>query len=71
MRLNSSSWLLTRPIAHRGLWNDEIPENSLLAYENAIKHGYPIEIDVHKSKDGVLFVFHDDNLKRLTGDDAL
>lgn len=71
MRLNSSHWLLTKPIAHRGLWNNEIPENSLLSYENAIKHGFPIEIDVHKSKDGVLFVFHDDNLKRMTGTDSL
>ncbi len=71
MRLNSSHWLLTRPIAHRGLWNEEIPENSLCAYGNAIEHNYPIEIDVHKSLDGVLFVFHDDNLKRLTGVDAL
>lgn len=71
MRLNSSHWLLTKPIAHRGLWNNEIPENSLSAYKNAIKHGFPIEIDVHKSKDGVLFVFHDDNLKRMTGTDSL
>ncbi len=71
MRLNSSHWLLTKPIAHRGLWNNEVPENSLLAYENAINHGFPIEIDVHKSKDGVLFVFHDDNLKRMTGVDSL
>ena len=70
MRINSSHWLLTRPIAHRGLWNEDVPENSLLSYENAIKKGYPIEIDVHKSKDGVLFVFHDDNLKRMTGVDA-
>ncbi len=67
MRINSSHWLLTRPIAHRGLWNDEVPENSLKAYKNAIEHGYPIEIDVHKSSDGVLFVFHDDNLERMTG----
>ena len=71
MRLNSSHWLLSTPIAHRGLWNEEIPENSLLAYKNAIEKGYPIEIDVHKSKDGVLFVFHDDNLSRMTGVDAL
>ena len=71
MRLNSSHWLLATPIAHRGLWNEEIPENSLLAYKNAIESGYPIEIDVHKSKDGVLFVFHDDNLLRMTGVDAL
>ncbi len=71
MRINSSHWLTTRPIAHRGLWNENFPENSLSAYKNAIEKGYPIEIDVHKSLDGVLFVFHDDNLKRLTGEDAL
>ncbi len=71
MKINSSHWLLNIPIAHRGLWNDKIPENSLLAYKNAIDNGYPIEIDVHKSKDGVLFVFHDDNLLRMTGVDSL
>ena len=71
MRINSSHWLVNRPIAHRGLWTEEIPENSLWAYRNAIEHGYPIEIDVQRSRDGVLFVFHDDNLKRMTEKDAL
>lgn len=63
-------WLLLRPIAHRGLHNEIFPENSLPAFENAVKHECPIELDVHLSSDGVLFVFHDDNAKRMTGLDA-
>ena len=35
------SWLCKIPIAHRGLHNDEIPENSLAAFENAAKKDYP------------------------------
>lgn len=70
MRINNDCWLLNRPIAHRGLWGNGIIENSLPAYENAIKHGYPIEIDVYQSKDGVLLSFHDQTLKRMTGADG-
>jgi glycerophosphoryl diester phosphodiesterase len=29
--------------------------------------GLGIELDVHLSKDGQIVVFHDDNLKRMTG----
>ena len=57
------------PIAHRGLWGENIPENSLLAYENAKEKGFPIEIDLYKSKDGEIFSVHDRNLLRLTGKD--
>ncbi len=71
MRLNNGSWLLTRPIAHRGLWGNGLIENSLSAYKNAVDNGYPIEIDLYSSTDGVLFSFHDYNLKRMTGVDAL
>ncbi len=54
--------------AHRGLHNDnDIPENSLPAFEIAIKKGYPIELDVHLTSDKELVVFHDENLKRMTG----
>lgn len=56
-------------IAHRGLHNEVIPENSLLSFKNAIKKGYPIELDVHILKDKKIVVFHDDNLKRMTGVD--
>jgi len=68
-RLTKESWVLTKPITHRGLWEEGIPENSMSAYENSIKHGYPIEMDVQMSVDGELFCFHDDNLKRMTGVD--
>ncbi|MBD5092598.1 MAG: hypothetical protein HDT36_04380 [Clostridiales bacterium] len=62
-------WLFDRPIAHRGLHNAEIPENSIPAYENAIAHNYNIEIDVHLTKDGHLVIFHDNTLKRVCGVD--
>ena len=60
-------WLFARPIAHRGLHNDEYPENSMPAYQLAIDNGFNIEIDVHVTKDGHVVVFHDDNLKRVCG----
>lgn len=62
-------WLLSTPIAHRGLHDDSLPENSLSAYSEAIKNGFNIEIDVHLSLDKKIVVFHDDNLKRVTGVD--
>ncbi len=71
MRLSTNHWLLTKPIAHRGLWDDIVIENSLPAYQNAINHGYPIEIDVYQTKDGHLVSFHDANLKRMTGVNSL
>ena len=60
------TWLIKQPIAHRGLHDDTAPENSLAAFENAIKHGYAIELDVHMTRDGELVVFHDDSLDRMT-----
>lgn len=65
------SWITTKPIAHRGLHNDEFPENSLGAFKNAIENGYAIELDVHLSLDGEIVVFHDDNFLRMTGFDGL
>ena len=64
------SWLCNMPIAHRGLHNDEIPENSLKAFKNAIDNNYAIELDVRALSDGTLVVFHDDTLGRLTGRDG-
>ncbi len=63
------NWLLTRPIAHRGLWDCTCPENSLGSYQNAIDKNYNIEIDVHLLPDGDFAVFHDDDLKRMCGED--
>lgn len=62
-------WLLNKPIAHRGLHdiNKGIPENSLPAFDEAAKQGYPIELDVRMIEDGTLVVFHDAHLYRMTG----
>lgn len=62
-------WICNKPIAHRGLHNETIFENSLPAFENAIKHNFAIELDVRKTLDNILVVCHDDNLKRITGKD--
>ena len=64
-----TSFLKKELIAHRGLHNKSIPENSIPAFKEAIKKNYIIELDVHALKDGNVVVFHDDNLKRLTGFD--
>lgn len=53
--------------AHRGLHGDQIPENSLPAFAGACERGYGIELDVQLSSDGVIMVFHDDTLIRMTG----
>ena len=66
---NANMDLLTINYAHRGLHNDEIPENSLAAYSNAIDNGYGIEIDVQLSSDGEIFVFHDSTALRMCGVD--
>lgn len=60
-------WLFKTPIAHRGLHdNITIPENSLPAFESAVKNGYPIELDVQLLSDGHIAVFHDTYLSRMT-----
>ena len=53
--------------AHRGLHDGEIPENSLPAFARAVEEGFGIELDVQLSSDGVIMVFHDDTLIRMTG----
>lgn len=46
-------------VAHRGACGGNIPCNTLTAYEIALKQGADmIEVDVSKSKDDVLFIFH-------------
>lgn len=63
------TWLLSTPIAHRGLHDRAagVPENSFAAAEAAIAQGWPIELDIRVLRDGEVVVFHDDDLDRLTG----
>ena len=70
MKIPHNHWLKNIPIAHRGLWGENIAENTISAYKNAVQNGYAIEIDIWSSKDGVLYSFHDGFLKRMTGVDG-
>jgi len=65
------AWITARPIAHRGLFDPArgIPENSLAAVQAALEAGYAMEIDLRAAADAVA-VFHDSNLKRMTGRDG-
>lgn len=63
-----------RILAHRGLVTDEmreegIAENSVAAIAAAHAAGAEIvESDCHLTSDGVVVLFHDDNLQRVAGD---
>lgn len=65
-----NSWIVNKYIAHRGLHDNNRPENSLPAFRAAIEHEYVIELDVHPLEDGTPVVFHDDTLTRMTGSDG-
>ncbi|WP_114943691.1 glycerophosphodiester phosphodiesterase family protein [Microvirga calopogonii] len=71
--MSTPSWLVAKPIAHRGLHNraNGIIENTISAAEAAIARGFPIELDVQLSADNEAIVFHDFELDRLTGETGL
>jgi len=53
--------------AHRGA-SSYAPENTMAAFNKANDLNVPyVELDVHESKDGVLFVLHDNTLQRILG----
>ena len=57
--------------AHRGLHNEQHPENSFGAFVRGAEAGYNLELDVHLTCDGEIVVVHDENMKRVTGEDIL
>ena len=57
--------------AHRGLHNENRPENSMAAFRAALEAGYGVELDVHLLSDGNLAIMHDSSLKRTAGADVL
>jgi len=71
--MSTPSWLVAKPIAHRGLHNkaEGIIENTISAAEAAIARGFPIELDVQLTGDDEAIVFHDFELDRLTGQTGL
>ena len=53
-------------VAHRADWRN-FPENSLEAVQSSIDMGVDmLELDVQRTKDGVLMLMHDHNLDRMT-----
>lgn len=58
-----------RLVAHRGLHDSTqgVPENSLAAFQRAVERGHAIELDVRRTADNRLVVFHDQTLERMTG----
>lgn len=65
-------FLTEKVISHRGIYDNKIVfENSIEAIKNAAKKGYIIEIDIHLTKDNKLVVFHDYNIKRITGENMI
>ena len=47
--------------AHRGLWSETRPENTLAAFRAASANGLAAECDVHLSSDGEVVVHHGDH----------
>lgn len=67
-RVKKLPWLKGH-FCHRGYYSKDqsISENSLGAFRKSIEVGFGIELDVQLSKDGKVYVFHDDDLFRMTG----
>lgn len=56
----------TMLLVHRGA-SAFAPENSLEAFLAAMEHGADgVEIDIRRTADGVFYLFHDDDLERMT-----
>ena len=70
--LQSVQSIATRDVlltAHRG-GTFGAPENTMAAFEQAKRDGADVcELDVQQSADGVIFVSHDSNFKRISGVD--
>ena len=61
-----AAWPYPRWVAHRGA-GKLAPENTMVAFRLGASYGYRMfECDAKLSKDGVLFLMHDTDLKRTT-----
>ncbi len=57
---------MTKIIAHRGV-SLHVPENTISAFQLAVKLGVDgIELDVQRTRDGVLVICHDQSVDRTT-----
>lgn len=65
--MKNIKFLTKNLIAHRGLHSSNNIENTLKAFIKAMNAGYTIELDIHILRDNTIVIYHDYNLKRLTG----
>lgn len=70
VRRASAAPFCHKAYAHRGVHNAACPENSLPAFRAAVSAGYPIELDVQLTRDGIPVVFHDATLSRMCGEEV-
>ncbi len=67
-----NNFLRNTIICHRGIHdNVKIYENTLEAFKLAMEKKYIIELDIHKTKDNKIVVFHDYNTQKITGKNLL
>lgn len=71
MKYKIKELLKNQHVAHRGYWDNDIPENSLAAFQKALDSGFDIELDAHLMRDGNFAVFHDFTLNRMCGKSGL
>lgn len=65
--MKNINFLKENLIAHRGLHSSTTVENTITAFIKAMNKNYTIELDIHILKDDTIVIYHDYNLKRLTG----
>ena len=58
-------------IAHQG-GNQLFPDQSMLAFNNSVDLGIQVlELDVHRTLDGIIVIHHDASINRLTNDTGM
>lgn len=65
--MKNINFLKENLIAHRGLHSNITIENTISAFIKAMNKNYIIELDIHILKDDTIVIYHDFDLKRLTG----
>lgn len=54
-------------ISHRGLYNENIGENTISAIDNAFKNAYyGVELDLRKTKDNKVLIIHDSFISQVS-----
>ena len=64
-----ASWLREGVLYHRGKHSEIVVENTMEAFQGAVDDNLGIEFDVRLTKDEIVVISHDDNLKRVYGVD--